>query len=79
MSHHANTEWLEAAHENFEQALEDRNWGLAEAVIMDTQEAGFSEEANRWHLKLTHRKFHGSNYEQKLAETIVDAAEDLKG
>lgn len=47
MSHDVNTEWLEAANENFEQAVTDQNWKLAQGIIADTKDKGFKEEAEK--------------------------------
>lgn len=46
MSHIKNTEWLEAAAENYQTAVDAGNYSLAQAVIADTRDAGFSEQAN---------------------------------
>jgi hypothetical protein len=43
MSHIANDKWLEAAYENFQEALESGNYALCKDIIADTQEAGFLE------------------------------------
>lgn len=38
---------LEAAHETFEQALEDKNWSLALDIIGDVKGWGFKGEAEQ--------------------------------
>lgn len=45
MSHQKNTEWVEAAHENFGEAVEAGNYSLAKGIIADMKEAGFSLDA----------------------------------
>lgn len=40
-----NSQWLEAAYENFQQAKEDGNVPLAKLIIADTFDAGFAIEA----------------------------------
>lgn len=45
MSHKVNEEWLEAATENFQTAIDQGNYALAQAVIADTRDAGFSSQA----------------------------------
>ncbi len=56
--HIKNTEWLEAAYENFESAIASRNYNLAQAVIEDTRDKGFTDEA--------------SQMEQELKDTPVE-------
>lgn len=43
----ANVQWIEAAWENLEEALSQRNWSLAHAVIEDTREGYSDLEANK--------------------------------
>jgi len=45
MSLHQNTEWLEAAKENFETALANKEYSLAKDIVEDIKDAGFKEEA----------------------------------
>lgn len=52
MSNLQNEQWLEAAEETFSDALDDNNVGLAEAIIADTRDAGFTEQANRMKTQL---------------------------
>ena len=47
MSNKQNDGWIEAAHENFQQAIADGNFSLAQDVIEDTRNAGFSEAAEK--------------------------------
>lgn len=44
MSHHKNDEWLEAAKDNFEEAVATGDIALAKAIIVDVLDAGFREE-----------------------------------
>lgn len=41
MSHKQNDTWLEAAWENFKDALDAGNYALCKDIIADTQDAGF--------------------------------------
>lgn len=41
MSLNENSAWLEQAYENFDQACEDENWDLAEAIVADVKDNGF--------------------------------------
>lgn len=52
MSHIQNEKWLEAALENFQDALDAGNYALIKDVIADTQEAGFLDEARVMNNKL---------------------------
>jgi len=45
MSTRENDEWVLAAYENFEQAIEGGNYHLAQDIIADTADAGFEGEA----------------------------------
>lgn len=45
MSTKQNTEWLDAAHDNFTEAVAEENIKLAKAIIADVLEAGFRDEA----------------------------------
>lgn len=45
MSQTQNTIWLENAKENFDEALEKRDFAQAQAVIDDVAENGFTKEA----------------------------------
>lgn len=40
-----NDEWLEAAYEHFQEALERKDWGFAEAVVEDVKHEGFTSAA----------------------------------
>lgn len=42
-----NERWIEAAWENFEEALSQRNWSLARAVIEDVRESYSDIEAQK--------------------------------
>lgn len=42
-----NVRWIEAAWENFEEALSQRNWSLALAVAQDVKESYSSIEAEK--------------------------------
>lgn len=53
MSHPINDQWLEAATENFHTAIEQGNYQLAQAVIADTRDAGFSSQAEAMEKYLT--------------------------
>lgn len=55
MSNKYNDQWLEAAQENFQEALVNGNTDTAKAIIEDTHEAGFEEAAKtmRWKLRET--------------------------
>lgn len=44
MSTETNTIWLEAARDNFEEAVSSRNWYLARAVIEDIKDNGFDQQ-----------------------------------
>ena len=52
MSHKQNTEWIEAAWENFEGACSEGNVGLAKAVIADTFDAGFADDGRKMNTRL---------------------------
>ncbi len=39
--------WLEAAKTNFEEAVEEKNWHLAQSILQDLNESGFEKEANK--------------------------------
>lgn len=52
MSTNQNTIWLEASKENLEEAISLRNWALADDIIQDTKEAGFSIESDALQLEL---------------------------
>lgn len=52
MSHQQNTEWLEAAYENFRDAVEVGNIALAKDIIQDTIDNGFSEDARKMNLEM---------------------------
>lgn len=52
MSKKQNSEWLESARENFEQALSDTNMMLAQSIINDTRDEGFRTEANHMEAQL---------------------------
>jgi hypothetical protein len=52
MSHIQNDKWLEAAHEHFQGAIDQGNYALAKAVIADTFDAGFPNEARQMALEL---------------------------
>jgi hypothetical protein len=41
MSHTQNSQWLEAANEHFDEAVSQRNWSLARAVVADIEGYGF--------------------------------------
>jgi hypothetical protein len=43
MSHAQNDEWLEAAKDNFEEAVGSGDIAMAKAIIVDVLEAGFRE------------------------------------
>ncbi|MFA5937609.1 MAG: hypothetical protein WC822_07065 [Candidatus Paceibacterota bacterium] len=43
MSHKGNEEWLENAHQNFQDAIDEGSYALAKAVIADVQERGFTD------------------------------------
>lgn len=45
MSHEINERWLTAASENFQTALEAKDYALARAVLADLRENGFTEAA----------------------------------
>lgn len=47
MSTKPNEEWLAAAQENFQGALDEGNYLLAKAVIADTFDRGFQEAARQ--------------------------------
>ncbi|HBC58489.1 MAG TPA: hypothetical protein DCZ03_15125 [Gammaproteobacteria bacterium] len=47
------SEWVEAAIENFQSALDTDNKSLAEDIIHDTVDAGFLSTANQMRVKLT--------------------------
>ena len=47
MSHKANDAWLEAAQENFQEALDNSDYSLAAAVANDVDDAGFEKEAKK--------------------------------
>lgn len=51
-----NEEWLEAANENFEHALNVYDVSLAKDIIADTFDAGFSERAREMSLELRQTK-----------------------
>lgn len=45
MSHIQNTKWLEYADDNFLEAVSEKNWEQAKAVVDDIAEKGFVREA----------------------------------
>lgn len=44
MSNNPNTIWLESARESLEEALQLRNFGLAQDILDDVRDAGFTKE-----------------------------------
>ena len=52
MSTNENTLWLEAAQENFEEAISSGDIKAAKDIIADVQEAGFREEGQRMNKQL---------------------------
>lgn len=52
MSNKNNDEWLEAANENFTEALESDNISLAKDIIADTLDNGFSDAGREMNKKL---------------------------
>lgn len=47
-----NEEWLEAAYENFLEAIQDDNISLAKDIIADVQEEGFTDKGREMNLIL---------------------------
>ena len=45
MSTKENDEWLEAAQQNFEEAVTEGNWNLALSIIEDVRSEGFKDQA----------------------------------
>ena len=45
MSHKVNTEWLEAAKEHLDGAIDEGNYSLCKAILADIRDNGFSVEA----------------------------------
>ena len=45
MSNENNTIWLEAARDNFNQAVDENNFTLAQAIVEDIRDAGFTSDA----------------------------------
>lgn len=45
MSHNQNTAWLEAALEHFEEAVQNGEWDMAQAIIADVHSNGFKDSA----------------------------------
>lgn len=52
MSTSENLVWLESSKENLEEAISQRNWALANAIIQDTRDVGFSIEADAFQIEL---------------------------
>ena len=52
MSTKENTIWLEAAKENFDQAVAEGRFGLAKDIIEDIRDQGFEKEADSLKLVL---------------------------
>lgn len=52
MSTQENTSWLEAALENFDEALEEGDVAFAKAIIADVQEKGFNDEVRQLNVRL---------------------------
>lgn len=52
MSNRDNTIWLDAALENFEEALSEGNLKLAKEIISDVQEKGFGDEGRQLNARL---------------------------
>jgi hypothetical protein len=52
MSNKYNELWLEAANNNFEQAVEEDNTQLVEAIIKDVADAGFRDAAQTMQYEL---------------------------
>lgn len=46
MSNKNNTQWLEAAKENFEQAVSEKNYKFARSLLTDINDNGFEKEAD---------------------------------
>lgn len=73
MSHPVNTQWLEAAEENLETAIEQGNYQAALDVIGDVTEAGFDGEARQMKLVLAETpvsKFHKTYTIDELLEHL---------
>lgn len=47
MSKRQNDEWAETAYDNFQQAVDDGNLSLANDIIEDVKDSGFSDLARR--------------------------------
>lgn len=72
MSNIHNNLWLEDAEDNFHQALEERNWAQAEAVLTDMEYKGFGGNANYLAKELSNTK-----NADKLADMEEDAQQEL--
>lgn len=46
------TNWLKAAQENFREAIDNKDWSTAKALIADTDDKGFLKEATLMQFEL---------------------------
>lgn len=51
-----NEEWLESAVDNFDEAVSQRNWAQADAVVHDIADAGFTTAAMKLAKELSDKK-----------------------
>ncbi len=58
MSNKENDKWLEAAKENFEEAIEADQWDLAKDILADMKDKGFEKETSTMRLHLIHKRYH---------------------
>ena len=66
MSNTYNTIFLEAARDNFDQALEEENYGLARAIIEDLKDANFTDESSLLERELHTRKRRDQLFEETI-------------
>lgn len=57
MSNIQNEGWLEAANDNFEEALEQGDWALCESIIADVKDVGFKKESQTMQKRYSFERF----------------------
>lgn len=53
----ANEVWLEAAYQNFEEALEGQDWDTCNAIMLDVKDKGFQKEYESMRFRYSHERF----------------------
>lgn len=57
MSHPINDAWLEAAIENFEEALEGGQWDMVHNIMADVRDNGFEDAWKDMYKRYNHERF----------------------